>query len=186
MSAGTVFVAGSMSIKHLHPLVEERLEKIVSNHLSVVVGDADGADAAIQAYLAGRDHTKTTVYCTGEARNNLGHWPTYFVESVNAKGSRAYYTAKDVAMADVADYGLMIWDSKSTGTLSNVLELLARKKKVVVFINKAKQFKTITGAAQVESELLSSMAPTALQKAEDKLSLTRRLLTLRHEQTRMF
>jgi len=43
-------------------------------------------------------------------------------------------------MADVADYGLMIWDAKSTGTLSNVIELLKRKKKAVVFVNKEKTF----------------------------------------------
>jgi hypothetical protein len=182
----TVFVAGSLSIKRLDPLVEERLENIVSGELSVVIGDADGADAAVQAYLARRGHRSTRVYCMGQARHNVGEWPTCVIESLNAKGSRAYYTAKDIAMAEVADYGLMLWDAKSTGTLKNVIELLARNKKVVVFINKVKQFRSIATIAQVETELLHAMAPTALQKAEEKLGLSRRLLALRHEQARMF
>ena len=46
-------------------------------------------------------------------------------------------------MAEAADYGLMIWDAKSTGTLSNVIELLSRKKKSLVFVNKEKEFKVV-------------------------------------------
>ncbi len=38
-------------------------------------------------------------------------------------------------MARNSDYGLMIWDCKSTGTLSNVIELLRDRKKTVVFAN---------------------------------------------------
>ena len=65
-------------------------------------------------------------------------WPTLARKSHNvyskAKvGSRAYFTAKDLEMARTSDYGLMIWDCKSTGTLSNVIELLREKKKSVVF-----------------------------------------------------
>ncbi len=50
---------------------------------------------------------------------------------------------------NTSDYGLMIWDSKSTGTLSNVIELLKAKKKSVVFVNKNKEFVTISNVSNL-------------------------------------
>jgi hypothetical protein len=88
-------------------------------------------------------------------------------------------------MAEVADFGLMIWDTKSTGTLSNVIELLARRKKSAVFINKAKLFKNISTVEQLE-ELLSYMSEHAKQKADDKIRLSDRINSLKHEQMQMF
>jgi hypothetical protein len=40
--------------------------------------------------------------------------------------------AKDLHMAREADYGFMIWDGQSSGTLSNILELLEMGNKVLV------------------------------------------------------
>ena len=88
-------------------------------------------------------------------------------------------------MAEVADFGLMIWDTKSTGTLSNVIELLARKKKSAVFINKIKEFKNISTVEQLE-ELLSYMPEDAKEKANEKIKLFDRISSLKHEQVRMF
>jgi len=85
----------------------------------------------------------------------------------------------------VADFGLMIWDTKSTGTLSNVIELLARKKKSAVFINKAKEFKNISTVEQLE-ELVSYMSEDAKEKANEKIKLFDRISLLKHEQIRMF
>jgi hypothetical protein len=61
----------------------------------------------------------------------------------------------------------MIWDTKSTGTLSNVIELLVRKKKSVLFVNKAKSFKDISTVEELD-ELLSYMSEHAKQKADEK------------------
>lgn len=88
-------------------------------------------------------------------------------------------------MAEMADIGLMIWDTKSTGTLNNVIELLVRKKKSVVFVNKAKVFKNITTVEQLE-ELLSYMSEHAKQKANEKIRLFDRIDSLKHEQMQMF
>ena len=139
-----VFIAGSMNIKHLDPKVKERIDNIVASEFEVVVGDADGADTSVQWHLFNLGKSKATVFCSGpSARNNVGEWPVQSVETKHAEGSRAFFTAKDLRMAEVADFGLMIWDTKSTGTLSNVIELLVRKKKSVVFVNKAKAFKNV-------------------------------------------
>lgn len=182
----TVFIAGSMKIKHLDPLVKERLDKIISGSLQVVMGDAEGADTSIQTYLQEGGATNATVYCSGsKPRNNVGNWPVKAIASTHEPGTRAFFTVKDVAMADAADYGLMIWDAKSTGTLSNVIELLKRNKKSVVFVNKDKKFVNVGGPAQL-AHLLDCMSLHARQKAEEKLRVTQQIESLKHTQLSMF
>jgi hypothetical protein len=109
----------------------------------------------------------------------------HVVPTKHAPGSRAFFTAKDVAMAGIADVGLMVWDAKSTGTLSNVIELLAHKKKSVVFVNKEKAFRTIGAVEQLE-ELASCMSDHAKRKADEKMSLFSRIEALKHEQPELF
>ena len=178
----TVFVAGSIAISRLHPLVQDRIASIVAKGMAVVVGDADGADTAIQQALLLAGATSVTVYCTGETpRNNVGDWPVTMVPSSAPRGSRAFFTAKDVAMAAMADYGLMIWDARSTGTLSNVLELLARQRSSVVFVNKARLFVTV-GTIDAARALIGHMSDHARAKAEDKIGLSKRLDRLSNDQ----
>lgn len=182
----TVFIAGSMNIKRLDPKVKERLDNIVASEFDVVVGDADGVDTSIQQYLFGLGRSKTTVYCSGSSpRNNVGEWPVCVVKTKHSEGSRAFYTAKDLVMAEVADFGLMIWDTKSTGTLSNVIELLTRKKKSVVFVNKEKSFKTVGTVEQLE-ELVDCMSEHAKRKANEKIRLLEKIESLKHVQSQMF
>jgi hypothetical protein len=181
-----VFIAGSMNIKHLDPKVKERIDNIVAQDFEIVVGDADGADTSIQSYLLDHGSKKTTVFCSGSRpRNNVGEWPIQRVETKQTEGSRAFFTAKDIRMAEVADFGLMIWDTKSTGTLSNIMELLARNKKSVVFVNKSKTFKNIVSIENLE-ELLSHMSEQAKKKANEKIKLFDQINRLKHEQLQMF
>lgn len=177
----TVFIAGSISISHLHEKVQERISKIVSSDLNVVVGDADGADTSIQECLRSYRASKVTVYCTGEApRNNVANWPVHHVQSKAKAKSRAFFTAKDVEMAKNSDFGLMVWDCKSTGTLSNVIELLKEKKKSVVFVNKHKDFVTV-GDQSGLNQLLHFMSEHARAKAEEKIGLSAKVAELNQE-----
>jgi len=178
----TVFIAGSISISRLHQKVQERISKIVSSDLDVVVGDADGADTSIQQCLRDYRAEKVTVYCTGDSpRNNVAEWPVRKIYSKARAGSRAYFTAKDLEMARTSDYGLMIWDCKSTGTLSNVIELLREKKKTVVFVNKEKDFLTISDKAGLD-HLLTFMTSHARDKAEEKIGLSSKIASIGQEQ----
>lgn len=177
----TVFIAGSISISRLHEKVQERINEIVSSNLNVVVGDADGADTSIQECLRKYQADKVTVYCTGETpRNNVAEWPMHRVNSKAKVGTRAYFTAKDLEMARQSDYGLMIWDCKSTGTLSNVIELLKEKKKSFVFVNKRAEFVTICDRAGLD-HLLTFMSDNARAKAEKKIGLSSKVASLRQE-----
>ncbi|UGA43757.1 hypothetical protein HU230_0036840 [Bradyrhizobium quebecense] len=178
----TVFIAGSISINRLHKKVQERIGRIVSSDLDVVVGDADGADTSIQKCLHAYQAEKVTVYCTGELpRNNVANWPVQNVTSKAKPGSRAYFTAKDLEMARTSDYGLMIWDCKSTGTLSNVIELLRERKKSVVFVNKSSDFINVSDKAGLHL-LLTFMSAHARAKAEEKINLSSVIASISQEQ----
>lgn len=171
----TVFISGSISIKNIDVKVQERIMNVILQSFSILVGDADGADTSIQDFLHFHDASNVKVYCTGaQPRNNVGGWPIVPIKSYHKPGSRAFFTAKDLAMAADADHGLMVWDSKSTGTLSNVFEILGQKKTALVFINEEREFKKILCVDDVKY-LLAKMTPASFKKADDKIDIQDRI-----------
>lgn len=130
----TVFLSGSINIRYIKPLVKERLQNIVDQQFSVVVGDANGADKAWQQCLVEMAYQDVTVFCSGRTcRNNLGSWPTHKIEVEAGVSGREFYTRKDRKMAAIADYGFVLWDGKSPGSINNVMELLKGDKKALVY-----------------------------------------------------
>jgi len=181
-----VFISGSMRIKNLDKNVLNRIDNIVNLDYQVIVGDASGVDSSIQEYLNAMHSKLVIVYCAGKhPRNNIGHWSVEKIKVNAAFGTRAFYTAKDVQMADDCDYGFMVWDAKSTGTLSNTIELLKRKKISLVYINKLKEFLKIKEVSDLE-KLISFMSESAKDKAESKLGLTKKIETFKNEQISLF
>ncbi len=181
-----VFISGSMRIKNLDANILERINNILESKFQVIVGDADGVDSSIQEYLVVKKSSSVIVYCSGSApRNNYGNWDIKTVKTNLGPGSRAFYTAKDVEMADDCDYGFMVWDTKSTGTLSNAIELLKRKKMALVYINKAKEFLTLKQIDDIE-KLISYMSESAFAKADKKLNLKNKIYSLKNEQHNLF
>ena len=177
-----VFIAGSIKIKRLDDRFIERISNILADQLDVVVGDANGADTSIQMALRDRFATKVTVYCSGEVpRNNVGFWRVKAVHSSAEPGTRAFFMAKDKAMAKDADFGLMLWDAASTGTLSNVIELIKGGKKCVVFVNKSKSFLNIKQASDLH-QLVSVMSDGARAEAEKKIGLRQKIAELTNPQ----
>lgn len=170
-----VFISGSITLKRLAPQVEARLDNIVASGHEVLVGDAAGVDQCVQQYFANRQYAAVTVYCTGDTpRHNLGAWPLVAVcPPANAKG-RAFYTAKDLEMAEAADFGLMIWDGKSPGTLSNVFELLDRARKSVVYRQAAGLFCNVHCLDDLQA-LIAQMDEPARLEADKKVGLSRRI-----------
>ena len=131
-----VFIAGSRRLSRLNKTVEQRIDNILGKHMTVILGDANGADKAVQQYLHRLHYTNVVVFCMdGHCRNNVGDWPTRAIRPANPhKRDFAYYSTKDRAMTDEADYGLMLWDGKSRGTLTNILHLVRLAKPVVVYL----------------------------------------------------
>ncbi len=136
----SVFVAGSRALSRLNPQIRERLDNIIERNVSVLIGDANGADKAVQQYLAKRQYRQVIVYCMEICRNNIGGWPMRcHVAKPGAKRDRHYYGIKDAAMVKDATCGLMLWDGLSKGTLTSAINLLSADKKVVFYIAPKKQ-----------------------------------------------
>jgi len=146
-----VFIGGSRHVSRLTVPVLERLRTIMEKGLPVIVGDANGADKAVQQYFFSKGYQKVEVFCTGSVcRNNVGHWNTRNIDTTTHVKGRAFYTLKDRAMALEATYGFMVWDEKSPGTLLNVLRLLRQGKKVLVYLTSEHRFAELLAQDQWE------------------------------------
>lgn len=144
MATSTIFVAGSRQISRLPAEVKTRLDTMIEKGFQILVGDANGADKAVQQYFAEKAYPNVLVHCMKDhCRNNVGNWPTRHVEAPRGAKGFDYYSLKDRAMAEAAEYGLMLWDGKSKGTVNNVVNLSRDHKPVVVYIAPSRQFRTI-------------------------------------------
>ncbi len=117
---------------------------MIAQKLPIVIGDANGADKTVQAYLAKRGYGAVEVFCvSGNCRNNLKGWKVREVAAPHSRRDFAFFASKDEEMAKDADLGFMIWDGKSFGTLANAFRLIDHGKKVVVFVEPEETFVTI-------------------------------------------
>lgn len=159
-----VFIGGSRRLSRLNAVLRGRLDNIIERGHSVLIGDANGGDRAVQTYLAERGYPAVTVYCTnGQCRNNVGQWSVQSVEATNQRGFD-YYALKDAAMAADAEYGFMLWDGKSKGTLFNIRRLLSASKPVVVYLATGHRFHTIRCEAELAALVPLPTVATRQQK----------------------
>lgn len=151
----TVFVSGSRRISRLNEEIRARLKNMIENQLAIIVGDANGADKAMQSYFFDEGYDNVMVYCSGpHCRNNVGRWQTFNVKVDEALKGREFYTQKDKEMAKSADVGFVLWDGKSNGSITNAMEMLSSGKSVVIYFSPRKQFHTLKSIDQL-SELVS-------------------------------
>lgn len=163
----SVFIGGSRRVSRLNTDVRRRLDQIVERGLRVLLGDANGADKAVQGYLQDRAYPNVVVFCTaGQCRNNLGDWPMEAVRAPHKTRDFEFFTAKDAVMARQADAGLMIWDGESPGTMVNAARLVSRGKPVVVYVAPAKVFRNVKSPSELD-ELLSG-CPTETRSRIDR------------------
>ena len=172
----TIFLSGSRSISRLAKLVCERLDKIIANEFAVIVGDANGADKAIQRYLLAKRYRGVTVFHVGaHPRNNVGNWPTIPVDVAPELRGWEYYANKDKLMAKSADYGMVLWDGESAGSIHNVFEMVSRHKKVVVFFSPAKEF--VNASETYDAlELLHRSPPNVAKTISNKIQLSKYII----------
>jgi len=131
-----VFISGSISIKKLDTQAITHLDSIMANKHTVLIGDAFGIDKAVQQYLFQHDYQSVIVYYSGDKiRNNISHWQTKQIPNENHLTGKSLYQLKDVAMAHDSDYGLMIWDGKSSGTKYNMENMTKLGKPFTVIEN---------------------------------------------------
>ena len=64
-----------MCIKNINKIVISRIDNIIRENFTILIGDADGVDSSIQQILANKSYKNVVVYCTGNyPRNNIGKW----------------------------------------------------------------------------------------------------------------
>lgn len=129
-----MFIGGSRRVSRLNGQVRERLDDMMGKGYSIIVGDANGADRALQEYLHGKNYRDVEVFCSeGFCRNNVGSWRQQDIPTGRSRRDAQFYSAKDRAMAKEATCGFMLWDGKSVGTLINLYRLLSLGKNAAVY-----------------------------------------------------
>jgi len=163
-----VFVGGSRHVSRLNERVRERLDRIIQKRLPILIGDASGADKAVQQYLHSKHYPSVQVFCAGDlCRNNIGNWNLRIVPTETRNRTFDFYAAKDRKMAREADIGLMIWDGKSIGTLLNVFRLIAQGKKVVIYNVPEREFWELRNQSDWQA-FVSNCDPDLRNRAEQK------------------
>jgi adenine-specific DNA-methyltransferase len=120
-------------MKELDLRTISRLESIVADGQTILIGDAFGVDKLVQQYLFDCNYLSVIVYYAGDkVRNNIGNWQTKQIGNDNNLTGKSMYQLKDRAMAHDADCGLMIWDGKSQGTRSNIENMTKLGKEITV------------------------------------------------------
>jgi hypothetical protein len=169
-----VFIGGSIKITRLNKDLERRIDNIIQKEYVIFIGDAPGADKAVQKYLFDKMYKNVRIFCMGnECRNNAGNWKTSNIigEKSNSRKDYFYYSIKDMEMAREADYGFMIWDGKSKGTLNNIINLLKLNKKILAYFSPTKEFCKLINLNDLEN-LLNKCEKNSLEFFEQKLKLS--------------
>ncbi|MBI4217039.1 MAG: hypothetical protein HY687_06615 [Chloroflexi bacterium] len=158
-----VFFGGSRRLSRFNAEIRARIDNVLLKGFGVLIGDANGADKAVQKYLAEKRYPDVRVFCAGvTCRNNLGDWN---VESVSSDRNRAdflHYAKRDARMADQADYGFFLWDGKSKGTLNNIVMLLKQEKPALVYVSPRKEFIIVKHMDDLKA-LLSKCEPQTIK-----------------------
>jgi len=176
----TVFLSGSRSITRLSPAVQERLDNVMQRALPVIIGDANGADKALQLCLADAAYEPVTIFAAGDrCRNNMGAWEIRYINTGAGHKGRDFYAQKDKAMAKEAGYGFILWDGESAGSIGNALELIHQAKPALIWFAPEKTFYTIKNIPDLE-DLLKRCGDDARRELEQKIHLARTLRAMRN------
>ncbi len=147
-----VFIGGSRKISRINQDIKIRIDNIINSNSTILIGDANGVDKSIQAYLKSINYQNVYIYCiNNECRNNLGDWEVKYIRYDSIKKDYKYYSAKDIKMANDTDFGFMIWDGDSKGTLNNIINLIRQNKKILLYFSPKKTFYNISNFTDLNS-----------------------------------
>lgn len=175
-----VVLAGSIGVIRLPDSAKKYLLGLIARQTEFLVGDAAGADSAFQEFLQTHEYRFVEVFFSGESvRNNAGKWTAKRVESGLKAVGHAMHTAKDQAMVSHASAGVLLWDSKSVGTVVNLISLLAQGKRVTFFM-----FTGYHGFQEFEFEKPSDIEELRLEWPETFAKADRRLAAFMKREVR--
>ena len=164
-----IFVAGPRAVKELDTNIEKRLTDIIKKDYTLLVGDAIGVDKLIQKFMHQKKYNNLIIYASkGKVRNNIGNWEVQKVTVEESIKGFDFYAAKDKKMAVDADYGFMIWNGKSKGTLNNMINLTKRGKEILLYYIPHKKFYLIKNLDEVKK--IASVNGNEVTAIFDKLN----------------
>lgn len=102
----------------------------------IIIGDSLGADFQMQKLLAENGYPFVTVYYSGDRpRFNFGNWKTKHVSSNKYLSDYERQKLKDNQMAIDSDFGYMLLQGQTKGTMANVHKLLEQNKPCYVMMH---------------------------------------------------
>jgi hypothetical protein len=164
----SVFIGGSRAVSRLNDVIRDRLDDLIARRCTIFIGDASGADRAVQEHFAERAYEHVVVYCMDTCRNNVGGWETKRITRPGAQRNFAYYAAKDLAMTQDATCGVMLWDAKSKGTLNNIQNMIDLGKHILVYFAPEKAFHRLTSKRDLH-ELLQRCDRNVIADAQQQI-----------------
>jgi len=131
----TYILGGSRHIFNLPSEVKVLLDEKVSTNEFFNIGDAPGSDTSFQSFFANKQYKNIKIFSSaGYIRNNVGNWDWELIDSGLKSKSNAVHAFKDRYMCKISNSGIMIWDCKSAGTLSNVIDLVRQGKNCYIWV----------------------------------------------------
>jgi len=147
-----VFIGGSIKLSKINKEIKRRIDNIIENRYTILIGDANGIDKSVQEYLFSKNYSDVVVFCIrDQCRNNVGNWKVKYIEANYELKGRHLYALKDIEMAKDTDFGMMIWDGRSAGTFNNIVNLIKFNKKILVYLSPKKLFYNISNISDLES-----------------------------------
>ena len=58
----TVFIGGSRAVSRLHDVIRGQLDDLIQKNCKIYIGDANGADRAVQQHFADRGYRDVVVF----------------------------------------------------------------------------------------------------------------------------
>lgn len=155
-----VFTAGPRTVPELCDQVRQQIDHIIHNNDTILVGDSVGIDRAVQDYCREKRYQNVIVFAAnGQARNNAGHFEVEDVKTDLRLKGFDYYAAKDRAMAEEADWGLMVWNGRSKGTLNDIIHMTCLNKQILVYYTPDGKFYSLKSTTDVDDFLRSNGDP---------------------------
>src|SRR5229473_2966884 len=66
-----VFIGGSRAVSKLNKVIRTRLDDLMKRGCTIFVGDANGADKAVQTYFANRRYSSVVVFWDAKSKGTL-------------------------------------------------------------------------------------------------------------------
>jgi hypothetical protein len=152
-----IFLGGTRKVNRLSGEVIELMHSYIDQNSEFLVGDAPGSDKAFQVFLANYECPVIVFSSAPYVRNNVGNWPTQLLDSGLKTKSNAMHSIKDRAMGELCGIALMMWDSQSVGTLTNILDVVSQGKTAYLYNWSDSELIHITDQIKLDDFLLSNV-----------------------------